>query len=1231
MFDNYGKWLNKLQQLERESADSSNHDRSQVQGSSSFSVSYGASSPSNRSSSIDKSNSIDNNENDSNVKEVSIFKSSPTSGNGGYNVVDVALSRLINLDDSSSQDQESDYQPAADSESAGAAGSRQSYLDSSSSLVASSLDSSGLDFIRDRTREVTKYVSQFIRVQPVIADELFRIIEECKQNQNASACQMWSNLCVMTMYSYADAPTTQPDQHYQHIHDRQQLLSSSSSSTTLSAARKGLNSSWQHCKQFTIASICNTLRDWHRLERKSAGGDNALQSIYATIGDEPFSSPIGTTGGGGGLPAPGLVLRPNQPLQLLAYRYNFEGNLIGVDQFGPSEMEKFCLRSRRANNNPKSSGIGTGTGGSIRQQRRRRPPSAPLAANSGYFRFGKNMKLQSCQLGELEALQLLQEQQLNDTQFVDLYVAYPAGGSILIKPVPILLKNLLYNGNLINQKYSKDPSRWRLVHRFFYHSLIIQPNLSYSTTMRQSRKSRQSSSSSSASESASQPNEDEDQQQLNLLYARSVVLDLKFRKLDKGALLSSILLTIDYGIVSRSVGELAAIGSSANEPIQLNNNKSTTELIGDSFQLLETRLLVEQTLIDMQAYKRDLDLAITILSILSSIWSLIKCYNIQKCCGNTKLDLESLVRFVIIGCDTVALLLLAVLFTFITYLFVMLKFQHSSVQVLAPNEQLESSLLLNLQLAFVFKLIGLAHKLYVHLNADIFFIDWERPRMLTSSQILNLSYQQRLPVDEHSINKQDLNGKPLLSNQQQQQQQQVSFWRPYTVINRWFQMQTLRRLDLTVQLMLFVLIVHLTQASQLASADLSLEISTSTADTNQDKLAPSQSLVFRVLILAYIYASLAACQILYKKCLQEPWLKDPVREFVDLCSVANVSLFCWRYPRFGYYIHGRNANGSGDRGIGEMNALLEREERDLCSKRGLAPNSDQQTFILILPKVINDHYRNLLSREPSSFASKLSSAVASNQFLGRQMFVNQPLANQNVINNSGQQSGNNNLPRSALNLSSLSAASLSGTGSSGLLPHANGGSAALSGSRSQIDSLVAKHKSIQQFLTNFLEHMYKDIDYTIREGRRFENLLLLDFDFDDEPLVSLPEVVATNRNNSRSPIMQSSANPATQPILANQQQPVQQHQRHQAAATFCKDRQNSFTSLLWFGLEFDLALIELLSFLVLDMWLGQPALLITGSLLWLLHHAFRAIYISCSRYNLVTKALVDEKFLFNSN
>ena len=61
-------------------------------------------------------------------------------------------------------------------------------------------------------------------------------------------------------------------------------------------------------------------------------------------------------------------------------------------------------------------------------------------------------------------------------------------------------------------------------------------------------------------------------------------------------------------------------------------------------------------------------------------------------------------------------------------------------------------------------------------------------------------------------------------------------------------------------------------------------------------------------------------------------MEDKVRQFVDLCSMANISVFVMENNLFGYYIHGRSPHGIADTGMKEMFRQLKRET--VCSETG---------------------------------------------------------------------------------------------------------------------------------------------------------------------------------------------------------------------------------------------------------------------------------------------------------
>jgi meckelin len=65
-----------------------------------------------------------------------------------------------------------------------------------------------------------------------------------------------------------------------------------------------------------------------------------------------------------------------------------------------------------------------------------------------------------------------------------------------------------------------------------------------------------------------------------------------------------------------------------------------------------------------------------------------------------------------------------------------------------------------------------------------------------------------------------------------------------------------------------------------------------------------------------------------------------LHNFVDLCSIANISIFFFDSPLHGYYIHGKNPMDKSDANLQEMIVNIQKESVDQTKKRGLDPNQD---------------------------------------------------------------------------------------------------------------------------------------------------------------------------------------------------------------------------------------------------------------------------------------------------
>lgn len=76
----------------------------------------------------------------------------------------------------------------------------------------------------------------------------------------------------------------------------------------------------------------------------------------------------------------------------------------------------------------------------------------------------------------------------------------------------------------------------------------------------------------------------------------------------------------------------------------------------------------------------------------------------------------------------------------------------------------------------------------------------------------------------------------------------------------------------------------------------------------------------------------AVVQWVFYTFIYERFIEDKIRQYVDLCSMSNVSVFILENARFGYYIHGRSVHGRADTDMREMHENLKREEVGLFAK-----------------------------------------------------------------------------------------------------------------------------------------------------------------------------------------------------------------------------------------------------------------------------------------------------------
>ena len=104
------------------------------------------------------------------------------------------------------------------------------------------------------------------------------------------------------------------------------------------------------------------------------------------------------------------------------------------------------------------------------------------------------------------------------------------------------------------------------------------------------------------------------------------------------------------------------------------------------------------------------------------------------------------------------------------------------------------------------------------------------------------------------------------------------------------------------------------------------------------------------------FSSIAFVQYMFYSFFYQRFLEDKIMNFIDLCSVCNVSLFILDQRHHGHYIHGRSPHGTSDVNMKDMIKNLERESQLLSGTRGLMMNSTDQMFIMKINRRFRRQY-----------------------------------------------------------------------------------------------------------------------------------------------------------------------------------------------------------------------------------------------------------------------------------
>ncbi|XP_043116009.1 meckelin isoform X6 [Puntigrus tetrazona] len=315
-------------------------------------------------------------------------------------------------------------------------------------------------------------------------------------------------------------------------------------------------------------------------------------------------------------------------------------------------------------------------------------------------------------------------------------------------------------------------------------------------------------------------------------------------------------------------------------------------------QTVTVSFFIEYTM-DQEEARVKTDIALGVLGGMAVVHSLLKTASWKRRIASPLIDLQTIMKFLVFYAGDLANVFFIITVGTGLYWLIFFKTVEAQlfVSVLLPLPAQEERFVVYVGCAFALKTVQFLHKLFVQLSVDIFFIDWERPRGKASKHVEG-------------------------SGEAKSQASPVSIWRTYFVANEWNEIQTIRKINPTFQVIAVLFFLEVVGFSNLALRDPSSNLRRSA-----EAYTPPYSLILRYGVASAMWLCIGLIQIIFFTVFHERFIEDKIRQFVDLCSISNVSVLLLSHRCFGYYIHGRSVHGHADTNMDEMNTNLKREAR----------------------------------------------------------------------------------------------------------------------------------------------------------------------------------------------------------------------------------------------------------------------------------------------------------------
>ncbi|CAO1407289.1 unnamed protein product [Diamesa serratosioi] len=339
-----------------------------------------------------------------------------------------------------------------------------------------------------------------------------------------------------------------------------------------------------------------------------------------------------------------------------------------------------------------------------------------------------------------------------------------------------------------------------------------------------------------------------------------------------------------------------------------------------------------------------------VIIMLAFLYSLMQTFFYKVRQQKIDYDLSILFNFFINLLSNISNAFFAFILVFVNYVFFVYKTQTIKVRIILPLTHEQNVIELLLYFAIVFKMVKLLKLFYDMINIDIFFIDWERPKYNYNENFMQYSNNKShpgTPSITSSLKHPTLSSSPPCYDS-------VSAWRLYFIANEFQELITKRKISVLLH------IVFVTAVLMVCVFYFIFLFQQNCATTDVLNNNNNNNILLKMAVGVMVYCSLYLVQRIYNYLVYERFVDNCIQNFVDVSSIANISVLIL-INSYGYYIHGRSVHGRSDIDMLSMVLNFKREEEALTGHRGLLAGSEQQTYTILAPRNLRIFYEKLIT------------------------------------------------------------------------------------------------------------------------------------------------------------------------------------------------------------------------------------------------------------------------------